>query len=185
MFDYHTPETAPEKSLPLLELSQKNYGFHPMLHRVLAEAPISYEAYLETFRLFTEESSLSPTEQQVVMMTANVTNDCHYCTAGHTMLMTMMKMPQDVIDALRAGRPLSSAKLEALRQFTLQLLEKRGHVGDDALQTFLAAGYTKAQALEVLTGLASKLISNFTNALAHTVLDAPVKPYAWSPEKAA
>ncbi|CCQ11548.1 Macrophage infectivity potentiator-related protein [Pseudoalteromonas luteoviolacea B = ATCC 29581] len=41
------------------------------------------------------------------------------------------------------------------------------------------AGYTKRQALEVLTGLASKLISNFTNALTHTKVDDAMKPYAW------
>ena len=185
MFDYHTPETAPEGSVALLATSKKNYGFHPMLHRVLAEAPITYEAYLETFRLFTEESSLTPVEQQVVMMTMNVINECHYCTAGHTMLMKLSKMPEDVIDALRHGKPLANAKLEALRQFTLQLIENRGHIGDAALEQFLAAGYSKAQALEVLTGMASKLISNFTNALAHTEVDEPIKPYAWAPEKAA
>ena len=121
----------------------------------------------------------------VVMMTSNVINQCHYCTAGHTMLMKLSKMPQDVIDALREDRPLADAKLEALRQFSAQLLEKRGRIGDDALKEFLSAGYSKAQALEVLSGLASKLISNFANALAHTELDEPVKPYAWASEKAA
>ncbi len=52
-------------------------------------------------------------------------------------------------------------------------------MGDAALQRFLDAGYDRRQALEVLTGLATKLLSNFTNALAHTDLDAPVEPFAW------
>lgn len=178
MFDYHTPQTAPADSLPLLEASQKAYGFHPMLHRVMAEAPINYKAYLDTFALFTEKSTFSPTEQQVVMMTVNVINACHYCTAGHTMLMTMLKVDEDVIAALRTGASLTDSKLEALRVFTKGLVEKRGHVGDDALDAFIAAGYTKQQALEVVVGIAAKTLSNFTNALAHTELDEPVKPFA-------
>ena len=55
--------------------------------------------------------------------------------------------------------------------FARDLIETRGHVGDVKLQAFLDAGYDKRQALEVLTGLATKLLSNFTNALAHTELE--------------
>ncbi|MHC0052363.1 carboxymuconolactone decarboxylase family protein [Actibacterium sp. D379-3] len=181
MFDYHTPETAPEASVPLLEQSKKVYGFHPMLHRVMAEAPIIYEAYQETYRLFTEQSEFSSLEQQVVMMTVNVINECHYCTAAHSMMLTMAKTPQETIDALRDGRALADPALEALRVYTKNLVEKRGHIGDGALKAFLDAGYSKKQALEVLVGIAAKTLSNFTNALAHTELDGPVKPFALPP----
>ena len=163
-----------------MEMSEKAYGFVPTLHQVLAEAPAAYHGYLETFRIFTEDTTLSPIEQQVVMMTSNYENRCHYCTAGHSMLMQMMKAPDDLIEALREGRTLPDAKLQALRVFTRDLLDSRGHVGDAALERFLAAGYNRRQALEVLVGLSAKLISNFTNALAHTELDEPVKPFAWT-----
>lgn len=178
MFTYHTRQTAPAEALPLIDRSEKAYGFFPKLHQILAEAPVSYAAYLDTFALFAA-SSLTPLEQQVVMMTANVENRCHYCTAGHSLLMRLSKMPEDVIAALRDGQPLADDRLQALHVFATRLLETRGHVGDDALQAFLDAGFTRKQALEVLTGLATKLLSNFTNALAHTDLDEPVKPFAW------
>ncbi|MBY8978341.1 carboxymuconolactone decarboxylase family protein [Rhodobacteraceae bacterium NNCM2] len=180
MFTYHTKETAPADSLPLMDLSTKAYGFVPTLHQVLADAPAAYRAYLETFRIFAEETTLSPLEQQVVMMTSNVENRCHYCTAGHTMLMQMIHAPDDVIEALREARPIPNTKLEALSSFARELLASRGHIGDAALERFLAAGYDRRQALEVLVGLSTKLISNFTNALAHTELDEPVKPFAWT-----
>jgi alkylhydroperoxidase family enzyme len=179
MFTYHTKETAPEASGPLIDTSMANYGFFPTMHQVMAEAPATYRAYLETFRIFAEETTLSPLEQQIVMMTSNYENRCHYCTAGHSMLMGMAKMPADIIEALREGTPIADSKLEELRSFTRDLLLTRGHVGDARLVQFLDAGYSKRQALEVLTGLATKLLSNFTNALAHTELDAPVKPLAW------
>jgi alkylhydroperoxidase family enzyme len=180
MFTYHTKETAPAGSLPQIEQSIAAFGFLPKLHQVLAEAPATYEAYNRLWDLINSKTTLSPLEQQVVMMTSNYENRCHYCTAGHSMLMQMMKMPPDHIEALREGRPLPEARLEALRTFTLSLIRERGHVGDRRLQDFLDAGYTKRQALEVLTGLAAKLISNFTNALAHTELDEPVKAFAWT-----
>jgi len=180
MFTYHSKETAPEASLPLVAQSEAAYGFFPKLHQIMAEAPATYRAYLETFRIFAEETTLSPLEQQVVMMTCNYENRCHYCTAGHSMLMRIAKMPEDVIEALREGTPISDARLEALRRFTRELIEARGHIGDTRMQAFLDAGYSKRQALEVLTGLATKLLSNFTNALAHTELDEPVRRFVWT-----
>lgn len=179
-FTYHDRTTAPQESKELIDASIAGYSFLPNLHAVMAEAPATYKAYLETFRIFTEETTLSPIEQQVVMQTANVENRCHYCTAGHSMLMKMAGMPQEVISALRNDTVIPDPKLEEIRDFATSLIHSRGHVGDARLQQFLDAGYTKRQALEVLTGLAAKLLSNFTNALAHTDLDEPVKAFAWT-----
>ncbi|NLH82879.1 MAG: carboxymuconolactone decarboxylase family protein [Phyllobacteriaceae bacterium] len=179
MFVSHDAATAPAESRAEIEKSIAAFGFFPNLHRILAEAPATYEAYNTTYRLFRTATTLSPLEQQVVMMTANYENRCHYCTAGHSLLMTLEKAPAADVTALREGTPLDDPRLEALRVFTRRLLETRGHVGDEALAAFLAAGYTQRQALEVLTGLAAKLLSNFTNALAHTELDPPVVPWAW------
>ena len=180
MFTYHDADSAPAGSQPEIGKSIAAFGFFPNLHRILAEAPATYEAYTTTCRLFREATTLSPLEQQVVMMTASYENRCHYCTAGHSLLMTLEKAPPAIVQALRDGAPLPDQRLEALRLFTRALIERRGHVGDAALNTFLAAGFTRRQALEVLTGLAAKLLSNFTNALAHTDLDPPVIPWAWS-----
>ncbi len=180
MFTYYEVDNAPEESKPLMEASLKGFGMVPNLHKILAEAPATYEAYNTVFNLFMKQTTLSPIEQQVVFMTANFENNCHYCVPGHTWMMHAAKMPNDVIDALREGSQIPETKLQALHDYTKALLDNRGHIGDDKLQTFINAGYTKRQALEVLTGLASKLISNFTNALAHTEPDAAFQKYAWT-----
>ncbi|MFM2623813.1 carboxymuconolactone decarboxylase family protein [Vibrio owensii] len=179
-FTYYTAETAPEESKALVEQSLKGFGMLPNLHAVLAEAPATYKAYNKTFELFMKNTTLSPLEQQVVFMTSNFENNCHYCIPGHTWMMKAGKMPDEVIEALREGTPIPDAKLQALHDFTKELLDNRGHIGDDRLQAFLDAGFTQRQALEVLTGLAAKLISNFTNALAHTQPDKPFEKFAWT-----
>lgn len=179
MFTYHDLESAPEESKTLIEQSKKNMGMLPNLHKVLAEAPATYETYNTAFSLFMKNTTFSPLEQQVVFMTANFENNCHYCVPGHTWMMHAAKMPAEVIEALREGTPIPDPKLQALHDFAKGLLDNRGHIGDEKLQEFLDAGFTKRQALEVLTGLASKLISNFTNALAHTEPDTAFQKYAW------
>ena len=184
MFTYHNKMTAPVQSVPFIDSAESMFGFVPNLHKILAESPAAHEAYFVTYKLATEKTNLTHIEVQVVLMASNYHNSCHYCMAGHSMIMKMINAPQDVITALREGKPINDAKLEALRTFARQLLEMRGHVGDPALEAFLRAGYTKSQALDVLVCLSAKLISNFTNALAHTEIDAPMKPLAWTPQVA-
>lgn len=180
MFTYYEPENAPEDSKALMEQSLKSFGMIPNLHKILAQAPATYEAYNTIFSIFMKDTTLSALEQQVVFMTSNFENNCHYCMPGHTWMMKSAKMPDDVTQALREGTEIPDAKLQALHDYTKKLLDKRGHIGDDELQKFLDAGYTKRQALEVLTGLAAKLISNFTNAITHTKIDEPMKPFEWT-----
>lgn len=180
-FKYFDQKTAPTESLPLIDRSIRTYDFLPKLHAVMAEAPATYRAYLDTFELFEYETTLTSLEQQVVFQTANYRNRCHYCLAGHTYIMKAAGMPEDVIEALRAGTPIRDVRLEALRVYASRLIEQRGQLSNHELLEFLNAGFTSRQALEVLVGLAAKLLSNFTNALAHTGLDDPVKSYAWVP----
>jgi alkylhydroperoxidase family enzyme len=178
-FAYHTPETAPDANESFAK-SMAIYTFIPTLHQVMAEAPATYEAYLWLMDQFQARTSLTPLEQQIVFMTANYENRCHYCTAGHSFLMSMMKLPAAYIDALREGLPLPDTRHQALRSFAKEMIEHRGHIGDDRLQALLDAGYSRKQALEVLVGLSAKLLSNFTNALAHTRLDKVSEPYKWT-----
>ena len=43
------------------------------------------------------------------------------------------------------------------------VVAQRGRVGDAALEAFVAAGFTRANVLEVVTAVATKTISNYTN----------------------
>jgi len=180
MFTYYDIDNAPAESKPLMEKAKATVGMVPNLHRVLAEAPVTYESYISTYGLFTTKATLNPVEQQVVMMTSNFENNCHYCMPAHSFAMKRAKMPDDIIEALREGTDIPDAKLQALRVFTKEVIDKKGHVGDERLNTFLAAGYEKRHALEVIAGLAAKLISNFSNALANVEVDDVLKPMAWT-----
>ena len=74
---------------------------------------------------------------------------------------------------------MSDAKLEALRTFAGILVEKRGRPSEEEVAAFLSAGYTRAQILEVIVGIAFKTLSNFTNHLADTPIDKQFAPFAW------
>ena len=96
----------------------------------------------------------------------------------------MMKVDDAISDALRNETPLPNARLEALRDFTLAMVRQRGEVSDELLQAFHDAGYTKRHVLEVVLGIAQKVMSNYTNHLANTPLDAASQRFAWTKAKA-
>ncbi|HYQ27083.1 MAG TPA: carboxymuconolactone decarboxylase family protein, partial [Polyangiaceae bacterium] len=89
----------------------------------------------------------------------------------HRRLLEKLEAPAELREALAQGRKLDSPKLEAVRAFTLALLEGTGDVSDEAWQQFLAAGFDRAAALEVVLGVAAYTLTTFANRLTEAPLD--------------
>lgn len=177
-FPSHDLDTAPEASKPLLEQSQKAFGRLPGLHKVLAESPQAYEGYQVLHKLFTE-TDFDAEELTVVWQAINVENECHYCVPAHTGIAKMMKVSDEISDALRNETALPTPKLEALRTFTVQMFRQRGNVSDDQMKAFFDAGYGHRAVLDVILGVAQKTMSNYVNHVAQTPVDDVFKPLAW------
>ena len=178
-FTLHDHNSAPEAAKPLLEKSQKVSGMIPGLHAVMAEAPGLLEGYQVLHGLFLN-SSLNADEKTVVWQTINVENACHYCVPAHTGIAKAMKVSDEVSNALRDETPLPTAKLEALRDFTLAMMRQCGELEPKQMHDFYAAGYTQKNVLEVILGLSQKIMSNYTNHIAQTPIDEPFKQYTWT-----
>src|SRR5262245_27521376 len=84
-FTAHTAESAPAASRPLLEGIGRSFGFVPNLFGVFAESPAALRGALAIYEAFST-SSLSPAEQQLVMLAVSEANDCEYCVAAHSTL---------------------------------------------------------------------------------------------------
>lgn len=177
-FTLHDKQSAPAESTALLDVSINAFGMVPNLHAVMAEAPGLLEGYQRLHQLFLD-SSFDDEETTVVWQTINVEHECHYCVPAHTGIAKSMKVDDAITDALRDETRLPTAKLEALRDFTLSVVRDRGNVNDDTVQTFLNAGFTKRQVLEVVLATAQKVMSNYTNHLANTPIDKPFQKFEW------
>lgn len=178
-FPSHDLETAPEASKPLLEKSQAAFGRLPGLHKVMSESPQLLEGYQVLHHLFTQ-TEFDADELTVVWQTINVENECHYCVPAHTGIAKMMKVSDELSNALRDEAPLGNAKLEALRTFTLRMLRSRGNPSPAEMQEFLDAGYGHRAVLDVVLGLAQKTMSNYVNHVAQTPVDEVFHPLLWT-----
>ena len=180
-YPVHTIDTAPDAAKEMLAESRKAYGFVPNLHAVMAEAPALLKAYRRVGDFF-DETSFTPAERQVVLLTVSYENGCEYCVAAHSAIAGMQKVPGDVVQAIRNGQVIADQKLEALRRYTAAVVVSRGRPSDADAQAFLNAGYSRAQTLEVVLGVGMKTLSNYTNHLADTPLDEAFANARWHKE---
>jgi AhpD family alkylhydroperoxidase len=140
-FTGYTSEDAPNSAKPTLSAVKASFGFIPNLQATMAHSPELLAGYTALWDFFSQ-TTLTRHEQQVVYMTCNFENECHYCVAGHTALAKMQKVDPAVISAFRNGTELPDPKLEALHRFAALVVRNRGWVSDVDTDAFIAAGRT-------------------------------------------
>ena len=178
-FTVHTAATAPVVAAEHLKTAERAFGFVPNLLGVLAEAPIALEAYMDLTGLL-GKSSLSPVQQQIMMLAASYENECGYCMAAHSTVAGRIGVPVTALAALRTGSPIRDSKLEALRSFVVEVIRSRGRVSDRRIDEFLGAGYTRENILETVFAVAMKTLSNYTNHITETPVDSEFPEQSWS-----
>jgi uncharacterized peroxidase-related enzyme len=180
-----TVENAPDAAKSGLETAQRSNGFLPNLLRLLANAPLAMEAY-QTLSAINSRSELTLAEREAVQITAAATHGCGFCVAGHTAVgYKKAHLSDEVINALRDGCCGPDARLNAVADFTRAVIRSRGDVDDDELLAFRAAGFSDANALEVVLGVSLATLCNFANNLGQPALNPELQPYAWHSTTAA
>jgi AhpD family alkylhydroperoxidase len=178
-----TVDDAPDAAKNGLEFAQKANGFLPNLVRLLANAPVALETYQTVSG---SRGGLRLAERKTVQITAAATHGCGFCVAGHTIAAyKRARLTEDMVNALRNTGHVPDARLNAVAEFTRAVIGSRGGVDDDELQTFHAAGFTDANALEVVPGVSLATLCNFANDLGQAELNPEYLPYAWSNPSAA
>lgn|GEM_PF-3239197 len=92
------------------------------------------------------------------------------------------KTPGQAIQAVRDDEVIEDPKLRALAEFTRTTVISRGNPTQARLEAFVSAGYTEKNVLEIILALAVKTISNYSNHLLHTEVDARFESAAWPPK---
>lgn len=167
LFVQHTTATATPQSAAILTKVVERYGFIPNLAAFLAESPVVLESLLNLAGAF-DRTTLTPQEQQLVLLTVSTLNGCDYCKLFHSGMGHIAGIDADTLKTVIALKPLSDSKLNALCEFTRKVTDERGWVRETDLQAFLAAGYTKANVFEIVMGCALKTLTNYSNHLTGT-----------------
>jgi alkylhydroperoxidase family enzyme len=174
----HTIASAPEGSKPALEQLKKAFGVLPNLPAVIANSPKLINSLVGLFGQV-HSPGLSEAENQIVLLTDAVTNSSTYAVAFHTALARQQGISSEETTAIRERRLPTDKRFAALSKLAKTLIEKRGHLSDQELDSFIAAGFTKEQVLEVIAIVSASTITNYVGTIANPPLEEPFQQYAW------
>lgn len=176
----HTIESAPAASKPALQGLQQAVGIVPNLAATMAESPTLVNGFVGAFGNF-HGGSFTGAQKQALLLTNAVANRCAWAVAFHSTMALEEGVSAADVDALRARRGPADPALAALTAFTRALIERRGHVEPADLAALRDAGFTAAQALEVIAGLAVSIMANYAGNITQPPLEAPFAAQAWQP----
>jgi AhpD family alkylhydroperoxidase len=177
-FVTHTLESAPAAARRSMQATVNHLGYLPAPVARLAASPHLLDGFLKLSAMF-EATTLDPVAREVVILTIATRNRCHVCVAMHTATLTSLGADADLIAALRDQRPLPDEGLEALRFFTLDVIDTAGAVDDESIRDLRMHGYTSQNALEVVLGIGAYTMSTLANRLTRAPLDERLEPFAW------
>jgi len=177
-YPVHTIASAPEKSKPALEQLQKAFGVLPNLPAVIANSPKLINSLVGLFGQV-HSPGLSEAENQIILLTDAVTNSSTYAVAFHTALALQHGVSSEETTAIRDRRLPANKRFAALSKLAKTLIEKRGHLSEQELDSFIAAGFTKEQVLEVIAIVAASTITNYTGTIANPPVEDAFRQHTW------
>lgn len=177
-YDVYTQDGAPESSRPFLAALQQQIGLIPNLAASMAESPQLLEGFVR-LREVQAQGTFTPAEVQVLSLTNAHVNGCTYCMALHSTLALKAGVSTEAVADLRAGRSPLEPRLRALSDLSRKLLVERGRATQEDLEAFVQAGFTKAQALEVILGIGVSILPNFAHHLTGCPIDPIFEPQVW------
>jgi len=177
-FPVHTIESAPERSKPALKEMQSAFGMIPNIAGAMATSPVLINCLVGLFGNV-HGGSFTEAQIQTVLLTDAVTNASTWAVAFHTALALKEGIDPVDVQAIREGRLPKDSKLAALSALAKTMIEKRGRLNDQDVDRFLAAGFGKDHALEVIAIVAASTITNYTGSITEPPLEAPFQAHAW------
>ena len=178
VFQIQTIESAPEGSKVPLEKLQRTFGMVPNIAGVIANSPVLANIFVDLFE-GVHGGTLTEAEIQTVLLTNAVTNASTWAVAFHSVLAQKQGLDSADVHAIREGRTPLAPRYAALSVFARNLIEKRGHVGEEAITAFRSAGFKPEQALEVLAVSAASTITNYAGSIAEPPVEPMFQEQVW------
>jgi alkylhydroperoxidase family enzyme len=171
-------ESAPEKAKDALRGLHQAFGLVPNLAATMANSPTLVNGFVGAFTNFLG-GTFSGAQRQVLLLTNAVTNRSAWAVAFHSTAALREGVAAEDVRAIRDGKAPRDPQLAALSRLTRAFIETRGHLDEQELAAFSAAGFAAPQLLEVLAGLAISVMANYAGNVTHPPLEAPFAAQRW------
>jgi len=100
--------------------------------------------------------------------------------AAHSVIAyKISKVSAIITEAIRQGKDIAEQKLQTLSSFIKEMFVTRGRPEKETVEQFLSVGYSEKQILEIILAPAVKTLSNYSNHIFGTKVDAMFKEREW------
>ncbi|MEO1054052.1 MAG: carboxymuconolactone decarboxylase family protein [Bacteroidota bacterium] len=166
------PEEAFGKTDELYRGIHTKLGMVPNMMRTMGNSPAVLEGYLN-FSQALGKGLLGGKLGEMIALTVAQANSCDYCLSAHSLIGEKMAgvSPEALYEA-RNGEH-SDPKIQAVLQFALALVEKKGQVTDEDVDRVIQAGYTQGEVAEIVAHVGLNIFTNYFNNTANTTIDFP------------
>jgi AhpD family alkylhydroperoxidase len=180
-YNIFTPETATLETKETLQSLTDKIGFLPNVFAVMGGTPAALDGFVALNQSF-GSTTLSATEREIVQIAASVENRGAYCVAGHTSFAKKQGISDEIVMSARTCNIIRDPKFAALQKFTRLVTIKRYNFDAGELEEFIAAGYNRSQAIEVILGVCVKMFSNLMDNVFQFPLDDEFTEHVWDPK---
>jgi uncharacterized peroxidase-related enzyme len=165
------PQKVSDKTGRLLGQVRAKLGLVPNLFRVLANAPVALEGYVNFSAALAGGTLDDRTREQIALAVAE-SNLCGYCLSAHAFLGQKAGLnPDEIANAVRASA--ADPQIDAILKLARTIVVQRGEVSDSDLQRARAAGLTEGEVVETVANVALNIFTNYINHVARTAVDFP------------
>lgn len=161
--------TAPEPARPIVVATRAKFGFVPSALARMVASPLLTRAFQNAISAF-DKSSLTPTERETAILAMARVVGCEVCVALHAKMLVGVA-GRELTERVRAGDATGDGRLDALVRFVESAVATRGDVDASTWRTFLDAGFTREQALEIVLGIGAYTMSMYANRLTAAKVD--------------
>jgi uncharacterized peroxidase-related enzyme len=165
------PQKVSDTTGRLLGQVRAKLGLVPNLFRVLANAPVALEGYVNFSAALAGGTLDDRTREQIALAVAE-SNLCGYCLSAHAFLGQKAGLnPDEIANAVRASA--ADPQTDAILKLARTIVVQRGEVSDSDLQRARAAGLTEGEVVETVANVALNIFTNYINHVARTAVDFP------------
>lgn len=172
-FEVPTRDQVSENNQAIFDNLKNAVGFVPNLYATYAYSDTALGDYLT---LQNRKTTLKAKEKEVINLVVSQVNDCRYCQSAHTAIGKMNGFTDEQILEIRTGRASFDAKLDALARFVRNITINRSKPDADVVEALFAAGYNRANLIDIIVVIGDKIISNFIHGTTQIPIDFPLAP---------
>ncbi|MFB6361548.1 MAG: peroxidase-related enzyme [Halobacteriales archaeon] len=145
-----------------IEAETEKAGFTPNVFRAYGYRPAHFRAFFAYYDALLEESELTRTEIEMIVVTVSGVNDCLYCVVAHGAMLRIYAEAAKLADQLATNHRAAelSARHREMLDFAVQLTEAPGTVDDADVQALEDAGVSRRSVWDIASVTAFFNLSN-------------------------